>query len=70
MAVAAMQGANQHIRSSLGFSILPKDTLTCTPGETNQRPSHNKTLALPLSHSRLFVPKLAWSAEITEMYEM
>ena len=27
MAVAAM-----HIRSSLGFSILPKDTLTCRPG--------------------------------------
>ena len=25
MAVAAMQGADQHIRSSLGFSILPKD---------------------------------------------
>ena len=29
MAVAAMQGADQHIRSSLGFSILPKDTLSC-----------------------------------------
>ena len=27
MAVAAVQGA-RHIRSSLGFSILPKDTLT------------------------------------------
>ena len=26
MAVAAMQGADQHISSSLGFSILPKDT--------------------------------------------
>ena len=25
MAVAATQGADQHIRSSLGFSILPKD---------------------------------------------
>ena len=29
MVVAAMQGANQHIRRILGFSILPKDTLTC-----------------------------------------
>ena len=29
MVVAAMQGADQHIRSSLGFSILPKDTSTC-----------------------------------------
>ena len=26
MAVAAMQGADQHIRSGLGFSILPEDT--------------------------------------------
>ena len=46
MVVAAMQGANQHIRSSLGFSILPKDTLTCQPGESNQQPSDNKMLAL------------------------
>ena len=45
MVVAAMQGADQHIRSSLGFSILPKDTLTCRPGE------QNKTLAPPLTHS-------------------
>ena len=56
MAVAAMQGADQHIRSSLGFSILPKDTLAlttlkCRPGKSNQRPSNNKTLALPLNHS-------------------
>ena len=51
MAVAAMQGADQHIRSSLGFSILPKDT-SCRPGWSNQRPSDNKTQALPLSHSR------------------
>ena len=35
MVVAAMQGANQHIRSSLGFSILLKDTSTCRPGESN-----------------------------------
>ena len=26
MAVAAMQGADRHIRSSLGLGILPKDT--------------------------------------------
>ena len=37
MVVAAMQGADQqHIRSSLGFSILPKDTLTHRPGGSNQ----------------------------------
>ena len=52
MAVAAVQGADQHIRSSLGFSVLPKDTSTCRPGESSQRPSDNKTLALVLSHSR------------------
>ena len=39
MAVVAMQGAGQHVRNSLGFSILPKDTLTYTHGEWNQRPS-------------------------------
>ena len=51
MVVAAMQGVEQHIRSSLGFSILPKNTSTCRPGESNQWTSDNKTLALPLSHS-------------------
>ena len=30
-----MQGANQHIRSSLSFSILSTDTSTCGPGESN-----------------------------------
>ena len=30
-----------------GFSILSKDTSTCRLGESNQRPSDNKTLALP-----------------------
>ena len=35
----------------LGFSILPKDTLTCRPGQSNQRPSHNQMLVLTLSHS-------------------
>ena len=49
--VAAMQGADQHIRSSLGFSILPEVTSTSRPGESNQRPSSNKTLALQ-SYSR------------------
>ena len=44
-----MQGAD--IRSSLGFSILPKDTSICQPEEWNQRPSNDKMLALPLSHS-------------------
>ena len=52
MVLAAMQGASEHIRNSLGFSVLPKDTLICRPGETNQRPSDDKTLALPLSHRR------------------
>ena len=51
MVVAAMQGVNQHIRSSLGFSILPKDTLAWRPGESNQRPSNNNNLALTLTHS-------------------
>ena len=51
MAVAAMQGANQHIRSNLGFSILPNDTITCRPRDLNQRPK--KTLALPLIHRML-----------------
>lgn len=30
---------------------LPKDTSTCRPGESNQRPSDYKMLALPLRHS-------------------
>ena len=42
--VAAMQGADQHIRISLGFSILLKDTYD------------NKTLTLPLSQSRPSCP--------------
>ena len=46
MVVVAMQGADQHNRSSLGFSILHKDTSTCRLGESNQWPSNNKTLAL------------------------
>ena len=50
--MAAMQGADQHIRGSLGFSILPKDSSTCRPGESNQRPADNKTLAPVLSCSR------------------
>ena len=50
MAVAAIQGADQHIRRSLGFSILLKDTSTCRLGESNRQPLDNNTLALPLSH--------------------
>ena len=50
-AEAAIQGADQHIRSSVGFSILLKDTLTCRTGELNQQPSFDKMLAPPLSHS-------------------
>ena len=50
MVVAAMQGADQHIRSSLGFSILPKDTWTCRPGELNQRCSDNETLVSAPEH--------------------
>ena len=46
MVVDVMQGADQHIRRSLGFSILPKYMLTCRPGESNQQCSNNKTLAL------------------------
>ena len=40
-----------HITRVWGFSILHKDTLTCRPGESNQQPYDNKTLALPLSYS-------------------
>ena len=54
MVVAAVQGADMHIRSSLGFSILPKDTSTGRPGELNQRTSSNKTLALPLNHNHRY----------------
>ena len=53
MAAAAMQGANQHIRSSFwGLSMLPEDTSTCKLEESNQRPFDIKTLALLLSHRR------------------
>ena len=52
VAMGAVRGAGQHIRSSLRFSILPKDTWTCRPGESKQCSSDNKTLALPLSHNK------------------
>ena len=48
---AAMQGADQHIRSSFGFSILPKDSFTCRLRELNQQPTSNETLTLAQSHS-------------------
>ena len=50
MEVAAMQGADQHIWSSLEFSILPEDTSTCRPGESNQQNDEG--------HDRCFVPYL------------
>ena len=52
MPVTAIQGADQHMRSRLGFSIMPKDTSKCRPGQSNQWPSDNKLLPLPLNHSR------------------
>ena len=55
MALAALQGAEEHISVSLGFSIFPKDTSTCRPGESNQRPSDNKMLAVRLNDSRLYI---------------
>ena len=42
MAVTAMQDANQHISSSLGFSVLPKDR---GKEESIQQPSDSKTLS-------------------------
>ena len=38
-AVAAMQGADQHIKRRFGFSILLKDTLTCSQGEPGFEPA-------------------------------
>ena len=52
---------DQHIRSSPRFSILPKDTLTCRPGKSNQRPSDNKTLALALGHKHFLFYKIIWN---------
>ena len=48
------KGGCQHIRSRLGFSILPKDTSSCRPGESNHRPSDNQMLALPLTKQLSF----------------
>ena len=48
MVVAAMQGPDQHIRSSLGFSILPKDTLMhmqtkgIEPATSQSTPIHSR----------------------------
>ena len=47
MAVAAIQGADQHIKSSLGFVILPKDTSKCRPGESNQQASQKRHWLCP-----------------------
>ena len=57
MAVAAVQSSTSV--PVLGFSILPKDTWTCRPGESHQQPSDNKMLALPLSHSRPCQPLMS-----------
>ena len=68
MAVAAMQGADRHIRSSLGLSILPKDTLTRKRGESNQQPSDDKTLALQIISVANLQPRvcnLRWHANCT-----
>ena len=52
MEVAAMQGADQPIRSSLGVHYLAHGHFDIR--ELDQRPSGYKTLALPLSNSRPF----------------
>ena len=68
--VAATQGADQHIRNSSGFSILPKDTLTYRSGTSNQQPSNNKTLALPLSHSCWFKEKVQLKCSSCSVYSL
>ena len=47
-----------NINQFLGLSILPKDILTCRPEESNQRPSDNKVLALPLTRVYTAILKL------------
>ena len=56
MVLTAMQDADRHFRSSLGFSILPKDTLTRRPGESKQRPSDNKMLNFSNITTETFPP--------------
>lgn len=46
-AVPPMQGADQNIKSSLGFNIMPKDTSTCRHSESNQRPSESSSTPEP-----------------------
>ena len=50
MVVAAMQGADQQHEERW-------DTSTCGPGESNERPSDDKALPLPPSHSPLPHPE-------------
>ena len=54
MAVVTMQDAYQHIKSSLGFSTLPKDTSTCRPEESTSDPPITRRWLNPLtlSHHR------------------
>ena len=62
---------NQHIGSSLGFIILPKDSLTCRPGESYQRPSSNKMMTLILSHSHhvnISVFGLCWKPSLARPF--
>ena len=59
-----MQGADQHIKSSLGFSIIPKDASTCRPGKSNQQPSNNKTPEPQPSHGCF--SSIGWISSITK----
>ena len=69
MAVVAMQGADQQIRSSLRFSILPKDTSTCKSGELNQWPSDSTGSTPNHSHPIMFHYVDCWPKECTLLHE-
>ena len=55
MAVAAMQGANQHIRSNLGFSILPTSFILDCPQTLWHADQGNRTSDLPLTWHWLYL---------------
>ena len=68
MVVAAMKGADQHIGSSLGLSILSKDTVTCRPGESTSDLQITRcwlypwaTVAKPPVHLMLRSPITLWT---------
>ena len=46
MVADAMQGADQHIKTSFGFITSANDTVIYIPGEFNQWRPANKTLTL------------------------